>query len=75
MYVRVAQSLLHDKGKVRGLGAIAVGVIPIVFKTFDSVVKRCLNESNIFADAGEISQLQWGTILLDDVHQGYLVKQ
>jgi hypothetical protein len=60
---------------MRGFGAIAIGVLSIVFEPLDSIVEGSLNEPDIFADAGKVSQFQRSSVFLNDVIQGNIVEE
>jgi hypothetical protein len=75
MDILIFQSFLHDEGKVGRFGAVTIGVFTIVFKPFNGAVKRRLDEPDIFADSGQVRQFQGSAVLLDDIHQGNIVKQ
>jgi hypothetical protein len=75
MHVVVLERFLHDKGKVGRFGAIAIGVLGVIPKTLHGIVKGCLDEADVFADTGKVSELQWRAVLLDDVHQRHIIKK
>ena len=71
----IAKRLLQDKGKMGRLGAVRVRIGAVVAETFDCVVEGSLHKPDILAYTGQVGELERGSVLPDDVHQGHIVEQ
>jgi hypothetical protein len=70
----VFQGFFHYELKMRRLGAVAVRILAFVLIFLDRIVENALGILNVFTDFRQVRDLHWRTVLPDNVHQGYTVK-
>src|SRR5262245_39833268 len=71
----ILQCFFQYEGEMRRLRAIAIGVLAIILEALHCVVESRLYETNVFADAWKVSELERGAVLLDDIHQRHVVEE
>lgn len=70
----VFEGFFHDEAEVAALGAVAVVVGAFVVGLGDGDVEEPLGALNLGAYFGQIGDLQRGSVLLNDFHEGDVVE-
>jgi len=70
----IFQCLIQYKTEMRRLGAVAVGIFPLIIMGLHRIFEVGLRVLDIFRNFGQIGQLQGSTIGFYDFHQVYPVE-
>jgi len=70
----VIQSLIDYMAKVTTLGTVTIIVFSFIIVGLDGFVKKVFRFFNLVSDPWQIGQPKWGTIFVNEVFQGKIVK-